>query len=136
MADDSRYDALDFHITKNSRHQQRGRFRVATHGLSLHLDDVAQTFDIRDLSSSGCSLCAPAALLTVNRIFNADLCIGNTSYLVGLKLKVIRHIAHDNIACFFQTLSHQQEFALDKLLLEIQKRSISTHATRIKREKN
>ena len=135
MIDDGRYDALDFHIAKNSLPQQRGRYRIATHGLSLYLDDVAQMFGIHDISSSGCSLRAPAELLAVGRIFDGDLHIGDVSYIVGLKLKVIRHIANNNVACVFNDLSHQQEFTLDKLLLEIQKRSISTHAMRMKRKK-
>ena len=135
MTDDSRYDALDFHIAQNSRHQ-RGRYRVAAHGLSLHLEDVAQAFEIGDLSAGGCSLLAPPALLTVGRIFNGDLHIGDTSYLVDLKIKIIRHITNNSIACAFQALNRQQELALDKLLLEIQKRSIATHAARKKRKKN
>ena len=134
MPDDSRYDALDFYIAQNSPHQ-RGSYRVATQGLSLYLDDVAQTFDILDLSSGGCSLHAPAALLAVGRLFNGDLYIGNTSYLVYLELKVTRHIANSSVACAFQTLTRQQEVMLDKLLLEIQKRNIATPAARKKREK-
>jgi hypothetical protein len=135
MTSDSRYDALDFYIAQNSPHQ-RGRYRVAARGLALYLDDVAQTFDIHDLSSSGCSLRAPAELLAVGRIFNSDLHIGTASYLAGLELKVIRHIADGIVACVFQSLSRQQEIMLDKLLLEIQKRSIVTHAARRKRERN
>ena len=134
MMDDSRYSALDFYIEQNARHQ-RESYRVATRGLSLYLEDTAQAFDISDLSSSGCSLRAQAELLTVDRIFNGDLHIGNTSYLVDLKLKVIRHITNSSVACVFQALSRQQEFMLDKLLLEIQKRSIATHAARKNREK-
>jgi len=135
MTDDSRYDALDFHLAQNSRHQ-RGRYRVAMQGLSLYLEDVAQAFEISDLSAGGCSLRASAALLAVGRIFNGDLHIGETSYLVDLKIKIIRHIAYNSVACAFQTLSRQQELALDKLLLEIQKRSIITHAVQKKGKKN
>ena len=134
MIDDSCYDALDFSITQNSP-RRRGRYRVDTSGLTLFLDDVAQTFDILDFSSSGCSLHAPAELFTVGRIFNGDLHIGNTSYLANLKLKVIRHITNGSIACAFHALSSQQELMLDKLSLEIQKRSIASHAMWGKREK-
>ena len=134
MTDDSRYDALDFYIKQYSQHP-RGSYRVATHGLTLYLDDVAQTFDIRDLSASGCSLHAPAELLAVGRIFNSDLHIGNTRYIADITLKVIRHIANNSVACVFQTLIRQQEIMLDKLLLEIQKRSIVTYTARRKRKK-
>jgi hypothetical protein len=135
MLDDDRYATLDFHFALNSP-RQRGRYRVATRGLSLYLDDLAQTFDICDLSSSGCRLRAPAELFTVGRILNSNLHIGSTSYLAGIKLKVIRHIANNSIACVFQALSRQQEIMLDKLVLEIQKRSITTHAAWRKREKH
>ena len=135
MADDSRYDALDFYIEQHSKHQ-RGSYRVATHGLTLYLDDVAQTFDIRDLSAHGCSLHASAALLTVGRIFNGDLTIGSTRYLKDITITVIRHIANHSVACVFRALSRQQEIRLDKLLLELQKRSIAIHTSRRKKGKN
>ena len=135
MANDSLYDMLDFYIEQHAKHQ-RGRYRVAVRGLTLYLDDIAQTFDIRDLSSSGCSLRAQAALLAVGRIVNGNLHIGSTGYLMDLTIKVIRHIADDSVACAFQALSRRQEIMLDKLLLEIQKRSIATHTARRKRKKH
>ena len=135
MPHNSHYDALHFSIALTSP-RQRGRYRVATSGLSMHLDDVEQAFEIGDLSSSGCKLCAPAELLAVGRICDGDLHIGDASYLTDLKLKVIRHITNSNIACVFQSLSRQQEIILDRLLLEIQKRGIATHAARRRRKKS
>ena len=132
---DSRHATLDFHIALDSP-RQRGRYRVATRGLSLYLDDLAQTFDIHDLSASGCNLHAPAGLLAMGRIFDGDLQIGNTSYLAHLKIKVVRHITDNNVACTFQAMSRRQEIMLDKLLLEIQKRNIATHAAQRRRVKN
>ena len=133
--DDNRHETLDFTIALGSP-RQRGRYRVATRGLSLHLDGLAQTFGIHDLSSGGCNLYAPAELLAIGRIFDGDLHIGNTSYLAQLTIKVVRHITDHNIACSFQALSRQQEIMLDKLLLEIQKRNIANHTARRKREKD
>jgi len=135
MADDSLYDVLDFHIEAHAKHP-RGRYRVAAHGLTLYLDDVAQTCDIRDISSSGCSLRAPAELLATGRICNGDLHIGGAKYLMELTIKIIRHIDNNNVACVFHALSRRQEIMLDKLLLEIQKRSIATHAARKNRKKH
>ena len=134
MTDDSRFEALDFYIEQNSQHQ-RESYRVAARGLSLYLDELAQAFDVCDLSSSGCSLHAPTELLSVGRIFSTDLRIGNTRYLVALKLKVVRHIADSNVAGAFLDLNRRQEFMLDRLLLEIQKRSITIHAAREKKGK-
>jgi hypothetical protein len=131
----SSHDTLNFSIALNSP-RQRGRYRVATHGLSMYLDDTEQAFDIGDLSSSGCNLRAPAELLAVGRIFDSDLHIGHTSYLTNLKLKVVRHVTDNSVACVFQSLSRQQEITLDKLLLEIQKRNITTHAVRKRRKKH
>jgi hypothetical protein len=133
MPDYNSYATLDFHVTLNSP-RERGRYRVAARGLSLYLDDVAQKFDLSDCSSAGCRLSAPAKLLTVGRIFDGDLHTGNTSYLTGLKIKVVRHLADNNVACVFQALTRRQEIMLDKLLLEMQKRSIATHATQRKRK--
>ena len=134
MLDDHNHDTLDFHIGVNSP-LQRGRYRVATRGLSLYLDDVAQAFDIRDLSSSGCNLHAPAGLLAVGRIFDCDLHIGDAAYLTDLKVKVVRHV-DNGVACVFQSLSDTQEIMLDKLLLELQKRGIATQAAQRKRERH
>jgi hypothetical protein len=133
MPDYNRYATLDFQIALNSP-RERGRYRVAVRGLALYLDDVAQRFDILDCSSAGCRLSAPTKLLAVGRIFDGDLHAGNTSYLAGLKIKVVRHIADNSTACVFQALTRQQEIMLDKLLLEIQKRGIATHATQRKRK--
>jgi len=135
MPNHSPYATLDFHIALQSPHQ-RERYRVVTRGLSLYLDDLAQTFAIHDLSSSGCSLHTQTELLVVNRIFDGDLHIGNTSYLTHLTIKVVRHIANSYVACTFQAMSRRQEIMLDKLLLEIQKRNIATHAARRQREKD
>ena len=133
MPHSSLYDELDFSIALNSP-RQRGRYRVATQGLSLHMDDAEQAFDIGDLSSSGCNLRVPEALLAVGQIFGGNLHIGYASYLTDLKLKVVRHISKNSIACTFQALSRQQEITLDTLLLEIQKRGITTYAARRRRK--
>jgi len=135
MAADRLYDALDFYIEEHAGHP-RGSYRVAADGLTLYLDDVAQTFDIRDISSSGCSLRAPAELFAVGRIFNSDLHIGGAKYLMGLTIKVIRHIDNNSAACVFHALSRRQEIMLDKLLLEIQKRGIASHTARRNRKKH
>jgi len=134
MPDDNSYAELDFNIALNSP-RQRGRYRVDARGLSLHLDDVAQTFPLRDFSSTGCNLCAPAEGLTRGRIFNGTLYIGNVSYLADIKVMVVRHVADNSVACIFRSLTRQQEIMLDKLLLEMQKRRITSYATRRKREK-
>jgi len=133
MTHTNRYDTLDFRITLHSP-RQRGRYRVAVRGLSLYIDELAQTFDIYDLSSSGCNLCAPGQMFALGRIFDGGLCIGSTRYLLHLKMKVERHIAVSNIACAFQIMYRRQEIMLDKLVLELQKRNIVTLAARRKRE--
>ena len=132
MSDDSCDDVLDFSLTPHTKHP-RDSFRVAPHGLTLYLEDVAQSFDIRDLSASGCSLHAPAGLLTVGRIISGDLHIGDARYINALTLKVVRHITDTSVACVFQTLSRRQGIMLDRLLLEIQKRSIAPLVARGKR---
>jgi hypothetical protein len=49
---------------------------------------------------------------------------------------VVRHVAGNSVACIFRSLTRRQEIMLDKLLLEIQKRRITTYATLRKREKH
>ena len=136
MTDDSSCDTLDFHIERYHAGYQRGCYRIAAGGLSVHLDDPAQTFDLDVLSANGCSLRAPSDMFAVGRILNGDLYIGNTRYLANLRLKVIRHVADNIIACGFSALNSRQEIMLDRLLLEMQKRDITIHAKREKKEKN
>jgi len=133
MTNDCQYNTLDFRIARTTPYQ-RGGYRVAVRGLSFHFDELAQAFDIRDISAGGCSLNAPVALFTIDRIFDGDLHIGNTSYITHLKMKVVRHIADNCVACAFQVLSCLQGILLDKLVLEVQKRNIVAHTARRKRE--
>ncbi|MDR0467039.1 MAG: PilZ domain-containing protein [Deltaproteobacteria bacterium] len=133
MTVENHCSTLDFRIALNSPHG-RERFRVYINGLSLLLDDVEQTFNIRDISSTGCNLCAEAKSLAVGRTFDGDLHIGGAGYIAGIKVKIVRHVANNSVACIFRALTRQQEIKLDKLLLEIQKRDIATLATRRKRK--
>jgi hypothetical protein len=129
------YDALHFSLALHSP-RQRGRYRAAASGLSMHLDDAAQAFDIGDISSSGCNLRAPAELLAVGRILDGDLHIGNVCYLTNIRLKVVRHITNSSVACVFQSLNRRQGLTLDTLLLEIQKRDLATHTVRRRRKRH
>ncbi len=127
MDDDKLYDSLDFHFESTSP-LQRGSFRVAVRGLRLHVNDLRQSYPVRDLSAGGCSLNAPARDFALRRILTADLHVGDTPYMEGLTLKTVRHIEENIVACAFQSISLKQEYALDKLLLEMQKRSIAARA--------
>jgi hypothetical protein len=118
-------DRQDFHFTSDSP-GRRDYFRVAACDLFLRVHELQQALAVRDISASGCSFDAPAARFPEGRILRGDLHVADAAYLTDLRLKVIRRITENRVACSFQQLTLHQEFALDKLVLETQKRDIGT----------
>jgi hypothetical protein len=126
MGFDSRHDEADFHFTSDSP-EKRACFRVAPCDLFLRVHELQQALAVRDISTAGCCLDAPAARFSEGRILGGDLYVADAAYLTDLRVKVVRRITENRAACSFQNLTHQQELALDKLVLETQKRDIGAH---------
>lgn len=116
-------DDLSFSLTETSP-VQRSAFRAMVRGLFAHIDNSA-LYEVHDISACGCSLAMPLHAYTLNQIINIDLRAGKKLLVAGLKAKIVRLMPNDKVACAFIDLTLQQEFTLDKLILEIQKRKIA-----------
>lgn len=103
---------------------QRSAFRAMVRGLFARFEDGSM-YDVHDISACGCSLAMPLHACTIGNVFTLDLMAGNNALVTGLQAKVVRLIPHTLAACAFVEVTRNQEFKLDKLILEIQKRKIA-----------
>ncbi|MEG2172310.1 MAG: PilZ domain-containing protein [Desulfovibrionaceae bacterium] len=103
---------------------QRSAFRAMVKGLFARFTDGAR-FDVHDISASGCSLAMPLHAYVVGHEFTLDLMAGDKVLLAALQARIVRLIPDGLAACAFMNVSRHQEFKLDKLILEIQKRKIA-----------
>lgn len=105
----------------------RGAYRTRVRGLQARIDDDNMRYDVYDISASGCSMLAPQNAYEIGRILTMTLEIKGTPIVPYLQAKVVRYVSTELVACAFQESTLAQEFALDKLVLEIQKRQIARY---------
>lgn len=117
------FDDLSFSLTATSP-TQRSAFRAMVRGLFARLEDGSM-YDVHDISACGCSLAMPLHAYEVGHVFTLDLMAGKNVLLSGLRVRVVRLIPNALAACAFLDVTRNQEFKLDKLILEIQKRKIA-----------
>ncbi len=103
---------------------QRHAYRANVHGINVRLNNGKTTYKVVDISVSGCAFQMPQKFLAEGNEFILQLEVSNRVILAGLRAKVIRSLGNGLVACNFINLSERQEVALDKLVLEIQKRII------------
>lgn len=119
----SEFEDLSFSLGETSP-VQRSAFRAMVRGLFAHIDNSA-LYEVHDISAYGCSLAMPLHAYALGHIMNLDLLAGKKVLLTGLQAKIVRLMPNDKVACSFVDITLQQEFTLDKLILEIQKRKIA-----------
>lgn len=117
------FDDLSFSLVATNP-VQRSAFRAMVRGLFARLEEGAM-FDVHDISASGCSLAMPLHAYKIGFVFTFDLMAGRNVLVAGLQAKVVRLIPNSLAACAFLDVTRHQEFKLDKLILEIQKRKIA-----------
>ncbi len=103
---------------------QRHAFRANVHGITVRLNNGKSTYNAVDISVTGCAFQMPQKFLAEGNEFALQMEINGKVILAGLRAKVIRSTATGLVACNFFGISERQEVALDKLVLEIQKRII------------
>lgn len=117
-------DDIQFSL-KSSAPVQRGAYRAMVRGLHVRIEDDDAQYPVHDISAVGFSMVSPSPLYEVGRILKVRLEIRNRPIVYGIEAKVVRWIPSGLVACSFHSLTRQQEYALDKLVLEIQKRQIA-----------
>lgn len=116
-------DDLSFSLTETSP-VQRSAFRAMVRGLFAHIDDGSR-YEVNDISACGCSMSMPLHAHTVGHAMRIDLMVGKKVLVAALQSRIVRLMPNDKVACAFDNVTLQQEFTLDKLILEIQKRKIA-----------
>lgn len=120
----SSLDDLSFSIDDVLPHQ-RTAYRALVRGLLARVDEGKEVYSVTDISAGGCSIQHPPAGFLEGRIMRLQLEVRGVPLLSGVEAKVVRMKDDGSAACAFVALNRQQELALDKLVLEIQKNLIS-----------
>ncbi len=107
--------------TPSHRHAYRAHVR----GIGVRVDNDPDLYQLADISATGCSFQTPQVICREDDLLVLQLEVRQRPILSGLEARVVRIINDQLVACSFEQLSPKQEYALDKLVLEIQKRAIA-----------
>ncbi len=103
---------------------QRLAYRALVHGIEARISGK-YVQPIVDISVTGYAFqCTNGITVHEGDIFPMQLEVKGRPIIMNLRAKVIRVTSRGVVACNFIDLSERQEYALDKLVLEIQKRFI------------
>ncbi len=104
---------------------QRLAYRALVHGIEARIGANKATLPVADISVSGCAFQLCEGFSTKEGdILPLQLEVRGRVIIAQLRAQVIRVTGRGMVACTFMNLSERQEYALDKLVLEIQKRLI------------
>lgn len=117
-------DDFDFSIQSQAP-DQRSAFRAMVRGIQARITSTHALYEVYDVSVNGCSIVAPLHDFTVGTLLEITLEIKSHALLPDLKVKVARHIPSGLVAFSFLELTRPQEYILDKIILELQKRQIA-----------
>lgn len=111
---------------ESSETTSRNAFRVIFSGMYVHVNGLAKVFSVVDISAIGFSFSAKSTKFDVSGRIVIDIIIAKKIVIKGLQAEIIRLLQDNVVACAFREVSRHQEYDLDKLVLEIQKRNISS----------
>ncbi len=120
-------------MSKNSRfaftmdedgQTQRHAYRTNVHGIEVRLNRGNNIYKVVDLSVTGCAFQMPKKILAEGHILTLQMEVRQRIILADIRARVIRSTDRGIVACNFVDLTERQEYSLDKLVLEIQKRII------------
>ncbi len=106
---------------------QRLAYRANVNGIEARLNKGADVYNVVDLSVTGCAFQVPKKILSENQTITLQLEVRQRVILADIRAIVIRSTSQGIVACNFLELTERQEYALDKLVLEIQKRIIEVN---------
>ncbi len=115
--------SFDFTLPEDKQ-GQRHAFRANVHGIDVRLNKGKNIYHIVDISVTGCAFQMPQKFFAIGNEFILQMEVSGRVILAGLHARVIRSTAQGLVACTFLKMSERQELAMDKLVLEIQKRII------------
>lgn len=117
---------MDFNIRYDASQSRRGAFRASVPGVFVILPSGARC-PVKDLSVGGAGFACPegADRPEQGSEIVVQLMVADKLYISDLAVRVVRVAEHGMVACAFAQPTRNQEFRLDKLVLEMQKRSIA-----------
>lgn len=117
---------LDFNIRYDASQSRRGSFRASVPGVFVTLPSGARC-PVKDLSVGGAGFACPeeANMPAQGAELVVQLMVADKLYISDLAVRVVRIAEHGMVACAFVQPTRNQEYRLDKLVLEMQKRSIA-----------
>ncbi len=110
---------------QNDSPTHRHAYRAHVRGINVRVDEEPELYQLVDVSATGCSFHTPQPICREGDLLTLQLEVRQRPILAGLEVRVVRIIKENLVACTFENLSSKQEYALDKLVLEIQKRVIA-----------
>ena len=118
------FASVDFTLDDDAATRQRGSYRTQLPGLAARvLGSREAVWPLADISRSGCGLLADGMPYGEGLHMALQLELHGRSVIAGMEARVVR-VRGGLTACAFCKLTPEQECALDKLVLEIQKRDI------------
>lgn len=122
-----RIDDLDFSLVEEKSNKRKA-FRAKVPGLEVWILERDAAFAVRDLSASGMAVLGldPGGkpVFSLGELFSADLVLNKRIYLPDVKAKVVRVEENGIAGMLFQDLPARLEARLDKLIVDVQKKSI------------
>jgi len=119
------YFDLAFDIPSDGN-ANRSAYRAKFRGIFAILEGDSKSYEIMDISVTGWRIKVEPSKFKVGRLLQANVIIGRRVIVRSLQIEVVRLLSDSVIACAFRELTRRQEYNLDKLILEIQKREISS----------
>lgn len=119
----------NFEFTLDGDESSRRAFRTQVPGLEAWIRERQQGYSVKDISAAGFALHITSGSFSQGETVHMDLLLSKRLYIGELPCQVVR-VLEDGIVGFeFLPLDIKQEARLDKLVLEVQKRSIAKKRT-------
>ncbi len=114
----------DFSINEDDN-VNRHSYRAHVYGIEARVNRGSRCYNLADISVTGCAFRVSNVPWAVDERLKLQLEVKGRVIIAGLEARLVRVTPNNVVACSFERLTEKQEYALDKLVLEIQKRIIA-----------
>ncbi len=103
----------------------RHSYRAHVYGIEARINKESRCYNLADISVTGCAFRMNNVPWSVGERLRIQLEVKGRAIISGIDARLVRITSNSIVACSFEKLTEKQEYALDKLVLEIQKRIIA-----------
>lgn len=132
-------DQFDFsveHQRDERRGQRRRAVRVRLPGMAVWILERDTCFPLVDLNTLGLAFKDEAQSFQPGQAVQVDVHVQGKVWVAGLEAQILGIRDGFLVACTFPNMTKFQELRMDKLILEIQKRSNNIHNQQPKRDED